>query len=502
MNQLATQTSVPSSAKLSVSYKSSPEHTEFSDSLPDAVIITDPQFIIKGFNNIAASVYGFDMVGARGKYLFDLVQPEMIGSSRTEAVKNLFETGYWKGDIIYKPGIKKLIFNVCANVIKDENGINITLLISARNISKRIQQEQDLLLVENELKEIDKIYERYHFAVNASSDAIWDLDIATGSIHRSDRFNDFTGYKKEESPSTMDWFLDKIHEQDRNRVKLNVDHWIQNNVTNWEIEYRFQIADGSFRHLLDKAQAIFEQGKLIRVIGTMQNITERKKLEAQLLHEQVQKQKMINQAIIKAQEKERNRISGELHDNVNQLLMSAKLHICVAKNKEEEPNELLEKANEYLLMAVEEIRNLSKKLTSTSITNVGLQKSIADIAATMLLLKDIQLHFYINKDVVEKLSAEQQLMVYRIIQEQSNNILKYAETNEAIISLKEVNQNVELIISDNGVGFDKTQQKANGIGFINIFNRVDAYNGNVEIITSPGNGCTVIINFPITEQSL
>jgi len=499
MNQLATQTSVPSSAKLSVSYKSSAIRNELKDSLPEAVIITDPQFIIKGFNSIAASVYGIDIIAARGKHLFDLVQPEMIGTSRKDAIKDLFATGYWKGDIIYKLGIKKLIFSICANLIKDESDINNTILISAQNISKSIQQEHDLLLVENELKEIDKMYERYHFAVNASSDAIWDLDITNGSVYRSDRFNDFTGYKKEESLPSIEWFVDKIHEQDRKRVKLHVEHCIENNVTNWEIEYRFQIADGSFRHLLDKAQAIFEHSKLIRVIGTMQNITERKKLEAQLLHEQVQKQKMINQAIIKAQEKERNRISGELHDNVNQLLMSAKLHICVAKNKEEEPNDLLEKANEYLLMAVEEIRNLSKKLTSTLITNVGLQKSIADIAATMLLLKDIQLHSYINNDVVEKLSAEQQLMVYRIIQEQSNNILKYAETHEAIISLKEVNQNVELIISDNGVGFDKSQQKASGIGFINIFNRVDAYNGKVEIITSPGNGCTLIINFPINE---
>jgi two-component system, NarL family, sensor histidine kinase UhpB len=249
--------------------------------------------------------------------------------------------------------------------------------------------------------------------------------------------------------------------------------------------------------LLDRANAIYEEGKLTRVIGAMQDITERKKLEAQLLHEQVQKQKMINQATIKAQEKERNRICGELHDNVNQLLMSAKLHVCVAKSRGEGQSELLEKANEYLLMAVEEIRGLSRTLSSTVITSIGLQKSIADIAATMLLLKNIQLHIYINNEAVAKLSAEKQLMVYRIIQEQSNNILKYAETNEAIISLKEVDQNIELIISDNGKGFDKSEQKASGIGFVNIFNRVDAYNGKVAIIASPGHGCTLIINFPI-----
>jgi PAS domain S-box-containing protein len=351
-------------------------------------------------------------------------------------------------------------------------------------------------------REIDKMYERYTFAINASSDAIWDMDLSTKTIFRSDTFSAFSGYPKEAIQPTLEWFLDKIHPSDKNRVSANIQENLQQNVTHWENEYRFRIADGSYRHLLDKAFAIYEDGILSRVIGSMQDMTDRKKLEAQLLNEQVQKQKVVNQAIIQAQEKERNRISGELHDNVNQLLMSAKLHICVAKTRAEGETELLDKANQYLIMAVEEIRGLSKKLNTTVITNIGLLKSIADIGSTMMLLKNIQLHTYISEEVVAKMSTDQQMMVYRILQEQSNNILKYAETNEALISLKQVNGNFELIISDNGQGFDKNEEKANGIGFINIFNRVDAYNGKAEIIASPGNGCTLIITFPTTENKL
>ena len=350
-------------------------------------------------------------------------------------------------------------------------------------------------------KEIDKMFERYTFAINASSDAIWDLDISTQTIYRSETFNAFTGYSKEQISCTLDWFFEKIHPQDKNRIRSNVDNCLKNNVTHWENEYRFQISDGSYRHLLDKAYAIYEDGKITRVIGAMQDMTQSKKLEAQLLHEQVQKEKMVNQAIILAQEKERNRISGELHDNVNQLLMSAKLHINVAKNRAEGETELLDKATQYLLMAVEEIRSLSKKLNTSVITNIGLQNSIDEIAASMLLLKNIKLVSFIKAESAAKMSPDQQMMVYRILQEQSNNILKYSEAKEAVISLKEVNKNFELIISDSGKGFDKNERKSNGIGFINIFNRVDAYNGNVEIITSPGNGCTLLIHFPILVKN-
>lgn len=498
MTQLATHSSI-TSPSLSVSYKSQLCTTGLQDPMPEAVIITDPQFIIKGSNDIALSVFEFLNTDAEGRKLFDLVSFEMIGTSLDNAIKDLFLNGSWKGDVIYNHHDKKSIFYTRCNLIKDDAGNDTSIVVTIQGVPKKLRDDAVSEHTIKELKEIEKMYERYHFAINASSDAIWDMDMVSGSIYRSDTFSAFSGYQTAEIIPSLNWFFDKIHEQDKARVQVNVDYCINNNITNWEMEYRFQIADGSYRNLLDKAQAIFNDGKLTRVIGTMQDITERKKLEALLLHEQVQKQKMINQATIKAQEKERNRISGELHDNVNQLLMSAKLHICVAKNKEETPNDLLEKANEYLLMAVEEIRGLSKKLTSTVITNVGLQKSIGDIASTMLLLQEIETHVYIDDDVIAKLSAEQQLMVYRIIQEQSNNILKYSETKEAIISLKTSNQNIELIISDNGKGFDKSEQKASGIGFINIFNRVDAYNGKAEIITSPGNGCTLIINFPVTE---
>jgi len=746
MAQIAGNISITPAINLSVSYRSTGAKDELENPAPEAVIITDPHFIITGFNDIAADICGFNSITAHGQQLFSLIPFEMIGTRLSVAIKTLFNNGYWKGDILFNNGDKKLIFNTCCNAIKDHTGTITSIVITSYNIARRLKQEKDLVIAENKyqtlvealsegvllinadgtiaaankkaaeifgvsehemkgkvlrsaewktvkedgsefpeaeypavialqtgaesnnvviglehingrkiwlsvncraifeeqltipvaavlsiveitaVKEINdrlsesesvfrsfmkdsptlgwiydedgillygnprfldiiglttgttgknisavkrsaevlatiakrnkevlqngktiiveeavtgrdgttrfylsywfllpiknkkkligghaveitdkktaqretgKMYERYQFATNASSDAIWDMDIATGFIYLSDTFSAFSGYKPTEIIPTPEWLFEKIHEDDKNRIRINIDHCLKNNIINWENEYRFRLADGSYRFLLDKAHAIYEEGKLTRVIGAMQDITGRKKLEAQLLHEQVQKQKMINQATINAQEKERNRICWELHDNVNQLLMSAKLHICVAKNKGGGPTELLEKANEYLLMAVEEIRRLSKTLTSTVITNAGLKKGLADIASTMLLLKNIKLIIHIKDVVVVKLSPDQQLMVYRIIQEQSNNILKYAETKEAVISLKEVNQNMELVISDKGKGFDKATQKTTGIGFINIFNRVDAYNGKVEIITAPGKGCTLVITFPI-----
>jgi PAS domain S-box-containing protein len=356
-------------------------------------------------------------------------------------------------------------------------------------------QAIDITDRKNSEEQIKKIHERFTYAVNATSEALWDLDLQSNEIYRSDAFYKISGYTKEQVDGDLNWWFNKIHPEDKDRVKKSFEQDLLDGKRNWEDEYRFQYADGTYRNIADKGFAIYEDGKPVRLIGAIQDITERKKLEAQLLNEQVKKQKLINQATIEAQEKERGMISAELHDNVNQLLMSARLHIGAAK-KSDIQEELLNKASDYLLQAVEEIRSLSKRLNTSIVKSVGLEQSIFDITRNMKQFNDITVTVNIDKDVIDKLTQEQQLVVFRIIQEQSNNIIKYSRAVAATFSLSEKNNQCSLVISDNGIGFDKEKQKANGIGFINIFNRIDAYNGKVEIITYPDNGCTLNISMP------
>jgi signal transduction histidine kinase len=157
---------------------------------------------------------------------------------------------------------------------------------------------------------------------------------------------------------------------------------------------------------------------------------------------------------------------------------------------------LLSKASDYILQAVEEIRGLSKKLNSSIVKTVGLEQSVLDICKNMKLFNDINVTLNIDYKVVDKLSQEQQLVIFRIIQEQSNNIIKYSRASAATITVSEIQNQCSLVISDNGIGFNKEKQKVSGIGFINIFNRVDAYHGKTEITTYPDNGCTINITIP------
>jgi len=216
-----------------------------------------------------------------------------------------------------------------------------------------------------------------------------------------------------------------------------------------------------------------------------------------LLDEQVQRHKAITQATISAQEREKTNISRELHDNVNQILMSAKLFMDTAKRMPGQSDELLDKAIEYQLLALQEIRKLSKSLSTSSVKTVGLQESVGDIVKNMELLQQVEVEFIFNEKVEERLLDDQKLMLFRIIQEQTNNIIKYAGAKSVQIMINEANNMIHLVISDDGVGFDTEGKSSKGIGLLNIISRADVYNGKVNIVSSPGNGCTLEIRFPI-----
>ena len=348
----------------------------------------------------------------------------------------------------------------------------------------------------NREEELRKSNERFYYVSKITSDAIWDIDLATNQIYRSETFYELSGYSREEILPDMDWWFNKVHPKDRDRVKNKVQEYIQKGNERWEDEYLFLCADGSYKFLLDSGTILYRQGKPVRILGAIRDLTEKRKLQQQLMQEQEQKHKAVSQAGISAQEAERSNISRELHDNVNQLLMSAKLFMNSAKTDPGKANEHIEKAIEYQMMAVEEIRKISRALNTSLVKMIGLSRSIDDIVINMKAFQQIETKFQYDQQLDKVLSDDQKLMIFRILQEQTNNIIKYADAKNVTIAVEQKNNQVYLSITDDGKGFD-TSVQPKGIGFINIYSRVDAFGGEVKLISSPGKGCSIEIVFPL-----
>jgi PAS domain S-box-containing protein len=213
--------------------------------------------------------------------------------------------------------------------------------------------------------------------------------------------------------------------------------------------------------------------------------------------EKIRSEFQITRAIIKTQEDERYEIGTELHDNVCQILASSKLSIeMIYDNVPEEQKKWLTKSKDLINLALEEIRNISHRMAPSFFDEKSIEESFNELLAdsnpekkwtSSLKIDFTGIKAYLNRDI--------ELALYRIAQEQIRNINKYAFPKNVFIEISSTQSNIKMTIKDDGVGFDVTKIKR-GIGLSNIRRRAEVFGGNMEIISSPGNGCTLYIQIP------
>ncbi|MEO6611080.1 MAG: PAS domain S-box protein [Chitinophagaceae bacterium] len=229
------------------------------------------------------------------------------------------------------------------------------------------------------------------------------------------------------------------------------------------------------------------------------DITEKKTLVQELLDQKVEEQRNISKAVENAQEKERSEIGMELHDNIGQLLAASKLFLDHGLSKKDYAPSILQ-SQECIIMAIAEIRKLSHELVGPAhYPTIGLVESVEKLIHNISIVKDIKIDFVYATFQERKEDVALNLVIYRIIQEQMNNILKHADASETEIRLETEPDHLVVTIKDNGKGFN-TKAKRAGIGLKNIKNRAEMHNGCMQIFSVPGKGCQVKIIFETTNN--
>jgi PAS domain S-box-containing protein len=367
----------------------------------------------------------------------------------------------------------------------------ITGLENKKMLGGQAVNISDKFDIEKQLKEANN---RLLLLSRATSDAIWEWDMQTARIFRNDILMDIIGYSQEQTKG-LSWWLRRIHPEDRNRVSDKVKDTTDKNLYSWAQEYRFKCADGNYKHIHDKGYVVYENGLPVKMIGSLQDVSGLKQLENQLMEEKMERQKELTETVIQVQEKERTRIGHELHDNVNQILSTAKLFVDMLTPPGKEQKSFKEKSLEYIILAIEEIRKLSKELVVPQLHSDGLVTSICSLVDDIHLSKKIIINFTHDRES-ELLSPGKKVTIFRIVQEQMKNILKHSKASNVNLIIRTTEQHVELIIEDNGAGFD-FKQTHRGIGLSNIYERTRFYNGTIKIDTAPGKGCKLTVNIPV-----
>jgi two-component system sensor histidine kinase UhpB len=145
-----------------------------------------------------------------------------------------------------------------------------------------------------------------------------------------------------------------------------------------------------------------------------------------------------------------------------------------------------------LELALQEIRKLSHSLVTPTLGDRDLFQSIRDLVLDQTQAAGLEVTFENEMEEGVVISDTRKLVFYRIVQEQVNNILKYAAATQLRIKLYNETDKVYLVIEDNGKGFD-AEKKTKGIGLQNIQKRVELYSGKMQLDTAPGKGCTLTV---------
>lgn len=337
-------------------------------------------------------------------------------------------------------------------------------------------------------------HDRLLLLSRATTDAIWEWDMQTGQIFRNDALMELVGYMGGE-PKGLSWWLRRIHPDDRNRVGDTVRQRSEEGKQSWQEEYRFKCADGKYKHMRDRGYIVYENGLPVKMIGSLQDVSNLKSLEARLVEERLAAQKEISELVIQAQEKERSQIGHELHDNVNQILSSAKLFFEMMQAEGPDQSLYKSKGLEYISLAVEEIRKLSRELVSPGLRERDLVPCICQLLDDTRMASGLDIHFTHELDP-DILTDGKKVTMFRILQEQLKNILKHSGANRVDIALHQEDKQVRMTVKDNGKGFD-ANQTFRGIGLSGIYERIRYYEGTADIDTAVGKGCLLTVTIPL-----
>jgi PAS domain S-box-containing protein len=376
-----------------------------------------------------------------------------------------------------------------------------TLSVSFQNKSQPTFPEQPEL-------RLRILNELYRYVTEVTNDCLWEWDIQNRQVFWIDGGHKRVfGYPIENALIPQSFWEVLMHPDDRVRIFTRLNKIIEEGSVNvWEDEYRFKSSTGKYAYVHDRGHIIYEEGKAARMIGATQDITARKsaetkllEIETKLLNERLTWQEQITGAVLMAQETERSDIGMELHDNLNQVLGAAKLYVELAKTDKANRAMCLERSSDYLVTVMDEIRKISKTLTTPGMRLMNLHENIKILLDDMRILHEVQFEYHEWDIDIDRMDEKLQLNIFRIVQEQINNIIKHSKATNAIIQLIRIDNEINLLISDNGIGYMPVNNKK-GIGIINIKNRAELYRGNVLIVSKPGEGFQLKIVLPFVVK--
>lgn len=349
-----------------------------------------------------------------------------------------------------------------------------------------------------------QLEETYAGLVEASLTGIY-IDQDGRIVFANRKFADIFGYGRNELIGMESWKL--VHPEDRALTNERREKRLKGDPVPSEYEARGMRSDGGTIWIKRRNCRIHYHGKPA-VLGNVVDVTKRKQMERELKRS-TDNLRFLSARLLTAQERERKRISIELHDELGQAMTVLKLQLRAVERKLPAAQGDLKADCEHILRYVdgiiENVRRLSHDLSPSALEDLGLS------AALHSLIEESTLHYQIDADCVTDhidgiFSHESQIIIYRIFQEILGNVGKHAAARRLSVRIDKEREAVTFRVNDDGCGFDLTRvqsadPKKKGLGLAAMDERVRMLKGTLTIQTREGGGTRITFVIPVGKGS-
>lgn len=361
-----------------------------------------------------------------------------------------------------------------------------SLLIAALLWQRARKRKAEAILRESE--------KRFHVMADTTPSLVWMCDEKGKVTYLNEQLRSFTEYAGAGNSGTWTAW---VHPDDLPKVRDSFSQALKNHEA-FSREYRLRRQDGVYRWVFDVAAPRFDgEGLFTGYIGSAADVTDQK-----LAREALEK---VSGQLIEAQEKERSRLARELHDDICQRLAMLSLKIeKAAKGWSRGPLSVpdqLEEIWQQCSQLTGDVQSLSHELHPSILENLGLRIAVKSYCREVSEQNGVVVEFS-DGNLPVSIPQEVSLSLFRVVQEALRNAVKYSGQGYFEVRLQEGAGQLELEVTDQGVGFDVTKAKnGRGLGLVSMAERIHQVNGTFSIDSQLNVGTRIRARVPLAAKA-
>lgn len=470
----------------------------FIDNKDESIALFTAEMRKSGLAHILRHIASFDLIPevleefSPEIIVFDFKIAELQPSDTIAIIKKMIATTPL---IIYSDELNEEIVVECMR----SGASDYVFKQHSARLASAIENAIDKRRVQEELR-LSK--ERFNTLAKVSTVGIF-LSSADGFyLYVNERWSDITGLSYDDAFG--DGFLQAVHSHDRKRIRTEWHRCVREQIP-FKSEYRIY-RESDKVELWVFGQALPEMnadGTLAGFVGTITDITER--MHAEIEIDSSRKQlRALTVRLQNIREEERTHIAREIHDDLGQALTGIKMDLVWLNNKIQTTDEAIQKRMKAMMeladSTIHKVRKLATDLRPGILDDIGLAAAIEWQGKDFGERTGINFSFHLDEEI--QLDEKRSTAFFRIFQESLTNVIRHASAKNVSISLRRDDNNILLMIEDDGKGIAPSEiANPRSVGILGMKERAASFNGEVNVLGEPNKGTTVRVRIPLTESA-